>query len=258
MTSRDAVLRALTTSTPAGLVMDFDGVLSPLVDDPASSTLLPGVDRVLERLAGRLGVVALLSGRPAAFLAERAAVPGVELYGSYGLERVGATGVEVLPGVERWTSAVHDASRALHEALDDAPGVTVEDKSLSVAAHWRRAPDRAAAERLVVATVERLAAGSGLRREPGKLVEELRAPVEHDKGTALRAILASHDLRTVAYAGDDRGDLPAFRVALGAGGHALVVGGVEVAPEVAAVPGTHFTGPDDFASWLHRLDDALT
>ena len=47
MTSRDAVLRALTTSTPAGLVMDFDGVLSPLVDDPASSTLLPDTPVVI-------------------------------------------------------------------------------------------------------------------------------------------------------------------------------------------------------------------
>ncbi|CAH0240059.1 hypothetical protein SRABI02_02910 [Plantibacter cousiniae] len=43
-------------------------------------------------------------------------------------------------------------------------------------------------------------------------------PLDEDKGTALQRIIRADGLGVVAYAGDDRGDLPAFRVALASGG----------------------------------------
>ena len=66
-----AVMQALATNESAGLVMDFDGVLSPITDDPDASELLPGTEKILASLATKLSVVALLSGRPDRFLAER-------------------------------------------------------------------------------------------------------------------------------------------------------------------------------------------
>lgn len=63
---------------------------------------------------------------------------------------------------------------------------------------------------------------TGLRREPGKLVEELRPPVEEDKGTGLLRAIATAGVDVVAYAGDDRGDLPALAAVLASGGEALV------------------------------------
>ncbi|WP_198425067.1 trehalose-phosphatase [Plantibacter sp. CFBP 8775] len=66
--------------------------------------------------------------------------------------------------------------------------------------------------------VEHIIDEFGLRREPGKCVEELRMPLDEDKGTALQRIIRADGLGVVAYAGDDRGDLPAFRVALASGG----------------------------------------
>ncbi len=40
---------------------------------------------------------------------------------------------------------------------------------------------------------------------------ELRPPVDADKGTAVRALLAERDLSRGLYAGDDTTDLDAFR-----------------------------------------------
>ncbi|MGG7510385.1 trehalose-phosphatase [Plantibacter sp. YIM 135249] len=257
MDSATAVLHALTSKPGAGLVMDFDGVLAPITDDPTASELLPGTERLLARLAEHLSVVALLSGRPVGFLAERAAIPGVELYGSYGLERLTSDGIEVLPEARQWTAAVQEATRMLHRELDGIEGVHVEDKSLAVAVHWRRAPDRDRAERLIAPLVQQVIEAQGLRREPGKFVEELRMPIDQDKGTALERIIGAGSLQTLAYAGDDRGDLPAFRVVIAANGHALVVDGPDMAPEVGSVPGVHFDGPDAFQGWLQQLDDAL-
>lgn len=257
MDAATTALRALADEGRAGLVMDFDGVLSHITADPSESQLLPGVRELLGSLAKRLAVVALLSGRPAGFLAERATIPGVELYGSYGVERVGDAGdIEVLPEALRWRTALAEATHILRQELAEVEGVHIEEKSVAVAVHWRRAPDRDAAESLVAPTLTTVRETFGLRREPGKFVEELRMPLARDKGTTLRDIVEAHGLRTVAYAGDDRGDLPAFAVAT-VRGHALVVDGPDMPREVADVAGAHFTSPAEFVAWLERLDDAL-
>ncbi|WP_159498374.1 trehalose-phosphatase [Microbacterium sp. 18062] len=252
-----AALRALTEEPNAGLVMDFDGVLSRITDRPESSELLPGTADLLAALATRLSVVALLSGRPAAFLAERAAVPGVELYGSYGLEQHTDGRIDVVPDARQWVPAVRQAADELHSALDDVAGISVEDKSLAVAVHWRRADDRDAAAHLIAPLVQEIVDRLGLRREPGKLVEELRMPLDQDKGTALERIIRTRDLQSIAYAGDDLGDLPAFEAAISVGGHALVVEGPDADRRVLDVPGAHFDGPAEFQAWLRRLSESL-
>src|SRR5690606_37685979 len=82
-TPRDLADRIAAARSP-GLVLDFDGTLAPIVADPESSALPDGVAPVLADLARRLPLVALVSGRPVAFLAERAAIDGVRLLGLYG------------------------------------------------------------------------------------------------------------------------------------------------------------------------------
>lgn len=258
MSDPTAVLRRVVASTrPTGLVMDFDGVLSPITDDPPASCLIDGAEAALKALSGRLDLVALLSGRPVEFLAERVDVPGLVLLGSYGLERRTPAGREVLPEVERWLPGVDEAHRQLVERFNDFPGAYVERKSIAVAVHWRRATDQAAAGRAVSTAIAQLATQTGLHAEPGKLVWELRPPVPMDKGIALRGLVTERDLATVLYAGDDRGDLPAFAAVRALGGYSLIVRGAGMDAEVAAQAGTHFDGPASFVGWLTDLADAL-
>jgi trehalose 6-phosphate phosphatase len=51
------------------LCLDFDGTLSPIVEDPQAARPLEGIVELLEPLAARFAAVALISGRPAAYLA---------------------------------------------------------------------------------------------------------------------------------------------------------------------------------------------
>lgn len=250
-------MQALATNENAGLVMDFDGVLSRITDDPDASELLPGTEKILASLATKLSVVALLSGRPARFLAERATIPGIELYGSYGLEHLSDNGIKVVPEAREWMTAVEQATETLHQELDGVEGIYVEDKSLAVAVHWRRASDRDSATKLITPLIQKMIGAYGLRHEPGKFVEELRMPLKQDKGTALEMIVSTKSLQTVAYAGDDRGDLPAFDAATAGGGYALVIHGADIAPDVRKVSGAHFDGPEEFQSWLQQLNDAV-
>lgn len=249
----DVIARLTNTEGRTGIVMDFDGVLSPIINDPSASRLMPGVAARLERLAGRLDLVALLSGRPVAFLAERVAVPGLVLLGSYGLERHVDGSTVTGPGVDEWLPQVATARELLTQALGDLAGVHVEVKSVAVAVHWRNALDWEKAALRVDEAVAQVAAQTGLAQEPGKLVQELRPPLPVDKGTALGQLIEERQLAHVAYAGDDKGDLPAFAAAKATGGDALVVHGRDTAPEVAAVSGTHFQSPEDFAAWLEEL-----
>ena len=243
----------------SGLVLDFDGVLAPIVADPASSAMPVQVADSLGRLAGRLGLVAIVSGRPVAFLIERVGLPGVPLLGSYGMER-SADGVRRIdPEAEKWLVHVHAAGQTLREELSGSAGIRVEEKSVSVAAHWRQAPDHAAAAAEVRRVTARIADELGLRLEPGTLVEELRPPIDVDKGSAISALLAAHrDVSAFAYAGDDLGDIPALRATRDAGGYALVIDhGPETDPRLLELADQTFPGTEAFADWLGKLADKV-
>ena len=87
------------------LCLDFDGTLSPIVEDPQAARPLHGIVELLEPLANRFAAVALVSGRPAAYLAEHAAAPGVRYLGLYGLQEIRDGRVWVDPRLEVATPA---------------------------------------------------------------------------------------------------------------------------------------------------------
>lgn len=252
------IWRLVGDATGAGLCLDFDGTLSAIVDDPRESRLAAGVADVLDDLTGRLGTVAVVSGRPAAFLAERVPVPGARLLGLYGLQEWTDGGARPRPEAAEWAAAVADARDDVRQALRGLDGVYVEDKGLSVAVHWRNASDRAAAEREVDLVLGALAAETGLQREPGKLVAELRPPVEWDKGACVHALVTELDLTTVVYVGDDLGDLVAFEAAHAHGGIAVAVDhGAETPAALLEAADAVLAGTDAVAAWLNRLRDDL-
>jgi trehalose 6-phosphate phosphatase len=258
VTGRPTAINALAAAGAASaLVLDFDGVLAPIVENPEASQLPPGSAASLRRLAAVLGTVAVISGRPAGFLVGRVRVPGVRLLGSYGMEQVTDGSVTLAAETQAWLPAVAEARRLLTAALAGQPGLRIEEKSVSVAVHWRQAPDRVAAADLVRDATGRVAAQTGLRPELGKLVWELRPPVDVDKGSAVAALIATSRPAVVAYAGDDLGDLPALRAVHLAGGYALVVDhGIETDPRLLAAADEVFEGTDGFADWLAALATA--
>jgi trehalose 6-phosphate phosphatase len=256
MSSRPTAIEALAADPArSGLVLDFDGVLAPIVDDPTTSAMPDQVVAALRRLAGTLGLLAVISGRPVEFLEDRVPVPGMPLLGSYGMEQSRDGERQLDPDAGNWQTQVRAASQLLSDQLAPEPGIRVERKPVSVAVHWRQAPDQAAAARQVREVTARVAAGTGLRLEPGKLVEELRPPVDMDKGSAISHLLAGRaGLTVLAYAGDDLGDLPALRVVREKGGYALVVDhGPETDARLLDCADEAFPGTRGFAAWLSRL-----
>ncbi len=189
----------------SALFVDFDGTLAPIVADPLAARALPGAAAVLGRLAARYSLVAVVSGRPVAFLLDALGqVRDVRLVGLYGMEEWAAPGPVVeAPGAGRWRPVV---ARVTQRAQDGVPaGAEVEPKGLTVTLHWRQNP---AAEAWATDLAARALADDGLVAQPGRMALELRPPVETDKGTVVRRLGRDHG--AVAAFGDDLGDLPAF------------------------------------------------
>ena len=164
---------------------------------------------------------------------------------------------QLAPAARDWLHQVGEAGDQLRKHFDGWPGVRVEEKAVSVAVHWRQAADQDAAAAEVRRLTASIAAASGLRAEPGKLVEELRPPIDIDKGSAITALLAEENPAVAAYAGDDLGDLPALRAVRAAGGYALVVDhGQETDARLLELADQSFRGTGEFAAWLAELADA--
>jgi trehalose 6-phosphate phosphatase len=129
---------------------------------------------------------------------------GVVLVGQYGLERM-EDGRAVID--ERALPYLDAVAAAAEEAERDLPGLLVERKAgIAVTVHWRTAPER---ETGAVERVEEIARRHGLETYATKMAREMRPPVAVDKGTAVEALL-TRALDAACFAGDDRGDLPAF------------------------------------------------
>src|SRR5512132_3024458 len=80
--------RVAAQAQTAAVCLDFDGTLAPIVEDPNEARPLPGTVELLGDLAARFAAVALVSGRPADYLAEHVAAAGVRYLGLYGLQEI--------------------------------------------------------------------------------------------------------------------------------------------------------------------------
>ena len=242
------------------IATDFDGTLAPIVADPREARADPEAVAGLRELAGVVGTLAVITGRPAAEAVELGGfegVPGLIVLGHYGLERWedGAlTGPGDLPGVE----AARERLPGMLAGTGAPEGVWVEDKGSALAVHTRRAADPVGALAALREPLAGLAADVGLVVEPGRLVIELRPP-GMDKGAALTALVAERKAGPVLFAGDDLGDLAAFGAvrALRGDGHPglTVCSASGEVSELAAEADLVVDGPGGVAallSWLAR------
>ena len=244
------------------IAMDFDGTLSPIVADPREARAHPGAVAGLRGLAGLVGTLAVITGRPAMEAVELGgfgSIPGLIVLGHYGWERWedGALAAPPPP------PGVATARARLPELLAEAgapEGTRIEDKGSALAVHTRRTADPAAALAAVADPLADLAAATGLTLEPGRLVIELRPP-GMDKGSALTALAAERKSGAILFAGDDLGDLPAFGAvrALRAAGHPglTVCSASGEVSDLAAEADLVVAGPDEVAALLSALARSL-
>jgi trehalose 6-phosphate phosphatase len=195
----------------AALFLDVDGVLAPIVPRPEDARVPEETRAELRRLNDRYALVACISGRAGADAHRIVGVPGLVYVGNHGLE------------LDDEAAEWRDRLQRFLEAVD---WPATENKGLTASLHYRGSEDEGVA-RAALEGVKARAEHAGFVARFGRKVLEVLPPLEVNKGTAVRHLLAERDLRRALYAGDDTTDLDGFRA----------LDGLEVSVRVAVVSG---------------------
>lgn len=242
--------------------LDFDGVLSPIVDDPDAAVIAPECQQALERLGAAVGHVAVVTGRPARAavtlggFADASNLGRLIVRGQYGVETWdAATGEFDIPPVP---AAIEDFGRDLGPLLRELglSEVGLEHKQRAIGIHTRRLPDPQGSLDRLLEPVSRLAQRHGLHLEPGRMVLEVRKGGV-DKGSTLLELVAQTGARSVVYIGDDLGDVPAFRAGLALRAEGVPVLLVQSASAeqaaLAELADVAVDGTSGVAEWLNAI-----
>ena len=200
--------------------LDFDGVLSPIVEDPTQAHIHEDAPQVLVDLSDLVLAVAVVTGRPARQVLALGGLDevgdaigdhGKELFvfGQYGNERWSSTHRRVIsPRPPHGLSTFERELPALLRRCQAAEAF-VEEKGLAVAVHTRRLEDANEAYQRLLAPMSELARSHDLIVEPGRNVIEVRSHGQH-KGHAVQTLVKEQDAGGFLFAGDDLGDIEAF------------------------------------------------
>ncbi|MBW3561300.1 MAG: trehalose-phosphatase [Actinobacteria bacterium] len=220
----DGIRQRLERNQPA-VFLDYDGTLTPIVDDPEDATLPPAAREAIVRLS-QLCTVAVVSGRDLDDVRGMVDIPGIHYAGSHGFDILTPDGESIQKGRE-FLPSLDEAERELATRMEHIGGARIERKRFAIAVHYRQVDDTDVPD--VEAAVDAaMADHDDLRRTGGKRIYELRPDIEWHKGEALRFLLETLDLDQAGvvpmYLGDDVTDEDAFR-AIADDGLGLVVRG---------------------------------
>ncbi len=195
------------------LFLDYDGTLTPIVNDPEKAFLDQSTRQTLEKVA-RKWVVAVISGRDLTAIQNFVKLDNVYYAGSHGFDISGPANLtlEMQKGKE-FLPVLDKAQDQLEEKLTDVPGAAIERKQFSIAIHYRNV--KQAQVTTVRQTVRQVQTGyPELRITEGKKVFELQPDIEWHKGKALTWLMEKLTLNLDTYypmyIGDDITDEDAF------------------------------------------------
>ena len=252
-------LIAETGGRRPAVFLDYDGVLTPIVDHPDLAILSEAMRSVVAQLAESTDV-AVISGRDTADVKAKVALDGVWYAGSHGFDIVGPDGHRPgdssLDRFEQYIEPLEAAADRIESALLGLDGAHVERKRFAVAVHFRQAPETA--ETVIADLVSEITEEDDrLQMTTGKKIFELRPAVEWDKGKALEWLIPrlgiDLDGSVPFYLGDDVTDEDAFAVLVDTG--IGIVVGLDGEPSLASYV---LDDPDEVRMLLAKLADSIS
>ena len=230
------------TAASAGVLLDVDGTLSPIVERPELARLVTGTTAILARLVERYRVVAVISGRTEDQLERLVDVRGVRLVGSYGLA----------------DGSVHaDVISAVLGVAAQVDGAWMETKGPTIAVHYRATKDVIAAGQALEERMGTIAVSAEMALLSGKHVVELVPAGFPLKEGAVERIIESDALRAALYAGDDIADLLAFEALDRARANGRLEHVVKVAVRGAETPEDLVAAADIVVEGVSEMVDLL-
>lgn len=211
-----AALDRLAATQRLLVALDFDGTVSPLVDNPGESRVLPAARAALTELERMPDTwIAFVSGRPLSGLVRvTEADDAALLVASHGVEvRLSGGAVDVdLTVDERARLAVLDSE--LERVVSGTPGTKLERKPVGLGLHTRGVPVEQAQAAEAAARAAAASVGGGFLERAGKNILEF-AVRDANKGDGIERLRDHLGATAVLYAGDDVTDEDGFAVMRG-------------------------------------------
>ncbi|XP_047955758.1 probable trehalose-phosphate phosphatase H [Salvia hispanica] len=203
------------------MFMDYDGTLSPIVDDPDRAFMSDAMRATVRKLATYFPT-AIVSGRCRDKVYSFVRLAELYYAGSHGMDIKGPSkhskgGEAILfQPATQYLPIIDEVYKALLVVTKDTPGATVENNKVCLSVHFRRVHENKWAE-LAKQVGSVLEAYPEFRLTQGRKVFEIRPTIKWDKGKALEFLLESLGYANCAdvypiYIGDDRTDEDAFKV----------------------------------------------
>ncbi|XP_047330823.1 trehalose-phosphate phosphatase A-like isoform X2 [Impatiens glandulifera] len=218
------------------LFLDYDGTLSPIVDNPDCAVMSPAMRSTVRNVA-KLFPTAIISGRSRDKVYEFVGLPELYYAGSHGMDikapfksasskllppecsrscNKQAKEVNLFQPASEFLPMIDEVLRSLVEITEEIEGSKVENNKFCVSVHYRNVDQKnwaAVAQRVQ----EILEDYPRLRLTHGRKVLEIRPVLDWDKGKAVEFLLESLGLNDrddvlPIYIGDDRTDEDAFKV----------------------------------------------
>ena len=223
LASEREIAERLLEGRPA-IFFDYDGTLTPIVEDPDQALLAETTRQLLRRLS-KSWLVVIMSGRGLEDVRKHVGIDGLVYAGSHGFNIVGPHDSFHEEPWKELRSDLDEVEGDVRRRLQDLDGVRVERKPYSIAMHYRQATAEVGS--LLKERLDGLASNyTNLRLTDGKKVFEFRPRVDWDKGKALLYLLDRLYLDSSRalpiYFGDDTTDEDAFRAIVDRGIGVLV------------------------------------
>ncbi|MFN0218836.1 MAG: trehalose-phosphatase [Hyphomicrobium sp.] len=225
--------------------VDIDGTLADIAVAPHLARVpletRQALSTIFERSSGALAIV---SGRQLADIDRLLGMTELPAAGIHGAQLRLATGH--LQTVDARPSDFDVIDRTLQAHLAQFPDIMIERKPLSIAVHYRAAPDLGVFVKDLADTL--LAQHPRLKVVSGKMIVEM-LPATADKGSAVSRLMSEEPFRgrIPVFAGDDITDEDAFNVINGLQGLSVKIGpGLSVARY-------GFDDSNGFRNWLAEI-----
>lgn len=206
------------------MFLDYDGTLSPIVNDPEQAFMSEAMRTTVRKLA-RYFPTAIVSGRCRDKVYNFVRLGELYYAGSHGMDikgpskgskhKKGTQAVLFQPASE-FLPMIDEVYQQLLEIIKSTPGAMVENNKFCVSVHFRCVDEKKWTE-LAKQVGSVLEGYPGLRLTQGRKVLEIRPTIKWDKGKALEFLLESLGYANCSdvfpvYIGDDRTDEDAFKV----------------------------------------------
>lgn len=257
------ILEKLFEYERIGLITDMDGTISPIVPVPSEAAPTKRNQDLLAQLDEQLTLVAVVSGRAVADVRERVDLPQLVYAGNHGLERWQNNTIMLSPLAKPYRPNLEAAVTDIEAIKPD--GMWIEDKQATLSVHYRHVENPNEVTKTYQARFEKIAEQNDLRLFQGRMIFELRPPIDVDKGTVFKQFVEEYALDAALYIGDDTTDADALKMAqhLRKEGdcYALALGvESEETPEVVTASSdvmlSGVSDVEDFFDWLSKAASA--